>query len=56
MQELHISKEHNKSLLLYHFVCPAKYRMDIFTESVEQTLTEICKEIEARFEIRFEEI
>jgi len=25
----HITKRHNKTLLLYHLVCPAKYRRDI---------------------------
>lgn len=36
---------HNKTLLLYHMVCPAKYRRKVFTEEVEQTLkkdTQIC--------------
>ncbi|MCE5248893.1 IS200/IS605 family transposase, partial [bacterium] len=27
----HILKRHNKSLLLYHIVCPAKYRRKVFT-------------------------
>jgi REP element-mobilizing transposase RayT len=52
----HIYKEHNVSLLMYHFVCPAKYRRDIFTKEVEETLIDICKEIEKRFEIQFDEI
>ncbi|MBI5149380.1 MAG: IS200/IS605 family transposase, partial [Candidatus Omnitrophica bacterium] len=25
----HITKSHNKSLLIYHIVCPAKYRRDV---------------------------
>ena len=52
----HITKRHNKSLLLYHLVCPVKYRRDVITEVVERTLIEICKEIEKRFEINFVEI
>ena len=52
----HITKRHNKSLLLYHLVCPVKYRRDVITEGVEKTLIEICKEIEKRFEINFVEI
>jgi len=56
MKELHIRKQHNVSLLLYHFVCPAKYRKKIFTKQVEKSLVEICKDIEEAYEIRFEEI
>ena len=52
----HIRKQHNVSLLLYHFVCPAKYRKKIFTESVEQSLKEVCSRIEVTYEIRFVEI
>ena len=52
----HIIKSHNKSLLLYHFVCPAKYRRQVFTSEVEKTLKKICKGIEKRFEINFVEI
>ncbi len=52
----HIKKSHNKSLLLYHLVCPAKYRKNIFTEEIEGTLKSVCVEIEKRYEIRFVEI
>ena len=52
----HIYKSHNKSLLLYHIVCPAKYRRKVFSDAVEKSLKEICIEIEKRYEIRFFEI
>lgn len=52
----HILKSHNKSLLLYHFVCPAKYRKKVFTKEVEKSLKKICKGIEERYEIFFIEI
>ena len=52
----HIRRSHNISLLLYHFVCPAKYRKKIFTEPVEQSLKEVCEEIEKRYEMIFVEI
>ena len=52
----HIYKRHNKSLLLYHLVCPIKYRRSILTESVELSLVEVCINIEKRFEIKFLEI
>lgn len=56
MENNHIKKSHNKSLLLYHIVCSAKYRRKVFTESVEKTLKEICHSISLRYEINFVEI
>ena len=52
----YIRKSHNVSVLMYHYVCPAKYRRVIFDEAVDKTLKEICKEIEKRYEILFLEI
>ena len=51
-----IRKEHNVSLLLYHIVCPAKYRRAVFTPVVDEKLKEICEEIALRYEIEFVEI
>ena len=56
MQSEHIKKSHNVSLLLYHIVCPAKYRRRVFSEEVEQTLKRVCLEIGKRYEINFVEI
>jgi REP element-mobilizing transposase RayT len=52
----HIYKRHNKSLLLYHIVCPAKYRRKVFTKEVAETLKEVCIGIDERYEIHFVEI
>ena len=52
----HIHKRHNKNLLLYHLVCPIKYRRSVLTNAVEISLVEVCKNIELRFEIFFIEI
>ena len=52
----YVHKSHNISVLLYHFVCPAKYRRVVFTEAVDETLKEICLEISQRYEIEFIEI
>jgi REP element-mobilizing transposase RayT len=51
-----IRKAHNVSLLLYHIVCPAKYRKTVFTPLVDEKLKEICEEIALRYEIEFLEI
>ena len=52
---LHAS--HNVSNLVYHFVCPAKYRRLVFTDPVDETLVQICSGIEARYDwIKFLEI
>ncbi|WP_289040562.1 IS200/IS605 family transposase [uncultured Zobellia sp.] len=52
----HIHKSHNKSLLLYHFVSPIKYRRKVLDDSVSATFREICLGIEERYEIHFLEI
>ena len=51
-----IRKSHNVSVLLYHFVCPAKYRRAVFDKRVETTLKAICLEIAKRYQIEFIEI
>ena len=52
----HIYKSHNKSLLLYHLVFPAKYRRKIFSDDVEITLKNICVGISHCYEVNFIEI
>ena len=51
-----IHKHHNVSALLYHIVCPAKYRRAVFTAKVDAKLKEVCREIQKRHEIQFLEI
>lgn len=46
---IHIS--HNVSVLLYHFVCPAKYRKVVVDKGVYDTLKEVYLEIEKRYEV-----
>lgn len=52
----HIRRSHNVSLLLYHIVCPAKYRRAVFSAEVDAVLREVCLEIAARYDITFLEI
>lgn len=52
----YIHKSHNVSILLYHYVCPAKYRRVIFDSKVDEILINTCKEISKRYEINFIEI
>ena len=42
--------------MLYHIVCPAKYRRKVFTPEVEETLKQICIAIGQCYEIHFVEI
>ena len=51
-----IHKSHNVSVLLYHIVCPAKYRRVVFSPEVDLKLKEVCLEISKRYEIQFLEI
>jgi putative transposase len=48
--------QHNVSVLLYHLVCPAKYRRVVFTEDVDNRLAVVCLEISKRYEIQFVEV
>ncbi|PQB03055.1 IS200/IS605 family transposase [Polaribacter filamentus] len=49
----HIYKGHNKSLILYHFVCPVKYRRTVFTSDISKTFKEVCLQIELRYDVQF---
>jgi REP element-mobilizing transposase RayT len=51
-----IHKSYNVSVLLYHIVCPAKYRRLVINDSVDKTIQETCEEISKRYEIKFLEI
>ncbi|SNQ60574.1 conserved hypothetical protein [Candidatus Methanoperedens nitroreducens] len=42
--------------MLYHLVCPVKYRLDIINKELEQTIEQTCFEISKRYEIHFVEI
>lgn len=52
----YIHKSHNVSILLYHYVCPAKYRRVIFDGEIEKILIETCKEISKRYDINILEV
>ena len=52
----YIHKSHNVSVLMYHVVCPAKYRRMVFSKVVDEKLKEVCIEISRRYEITFLEI
>ena len=51
-----IRKSHNVCILVYHFVCPAKYRRAVIDEKVEQVLKEVCLDIADRYQVEFLEI
>lgn len=46
-----IRKSHNVSILVYHFVCPAKYRRAVIDEKVDQVLKEACLDIAKRYQV-----
>jgi putative transposase len=51
-----IHKSHNVTVLLYHFVFPAKYRRAVLDGGVDRVIALTCTEIEKRYEIKFLEI
>ena len=52
----YMHKSHNVSVIMYHFVCPTKYRRVVFSEAVDMGIKEICQEIEKRYDMQFLEI
>jgi putative transposase len=51
-----IRKNHNVSILVYHFVCPAKYRKAVIDEQFDQVLRDVRVEIANRYQIESLEI
>lgn len=49
-------RSHNASILLYHYVCPAKYRRRIFDPRVDEVLVQTCQEIGQRYDINILEV
>ena len=52
----YIHKRHNVTVLIYHFVFPAKYRRAVFDDAVDSTLRDVCLELEKRYQLKFLEI
>lgn len=52
----YISKSHNKTMLLYHLVCTVKYRREVLTKEVTNTLVNVCTDISETSDIEFIEI
>jgi REP element-mobilizing transposase RayT len=52
----YLHKRHNVSALIYHIVCPAKYRRVVLSQEVDTVLKEVCLDIAKRYEIAFLEI
>ena len=55
MSRLH-RRSHNVSILLYHFVCPAKYRRVVIDKKVDQVMKEVSLDIADRYQVEFLEI
>ncbi len=43
-------------MLLYHYVCPSKYRMVVFSEAVDESIKCVFLEISTKYDIEFNEI
>ena len=53
---IYIHKSHNVNVLIYHLVCPTKYRRVVITDKVDKILKETCLGIALRYEMHFLEI
>ena len=50
------TKAHNQTKLIFHIVCCIKYRRNVLSEKVKDTLVNSCMGIEEEYEIEFHEI
>jgi len=53
---IYIHKRHNVSVLIYHLVCPAKYRRAVISEKVDMVMKDVCQDIALRYQMHFLEI
>lgn len=51
-----IGLSHSVSIMIYHFVCSAKYKRNVFETNVDEELKKICMKIENKYDMRFLEI
>ena len=49
-------RSHNKTPLLYHLVCAIKYRRNVLTDDVTDTIVNVCMELQEKYGIEFIEI
>ena len=49
-------KPHNVTLIVYHIVCPIKYRRDIISDRVKYTIFRACQTLSKNHEIYFIEV
>jgi REP element-mobilizing transposase RayT len=52
----YIHKRHNVNMMLYHVVCPTKFRKVVIDQQVDRILVETCIQIQNRYDIHFVEI
>ena len=52
----YVKKSHNASKLVYHLVCPIKYRRNIVSDRVKYTIFRTCKSISEAYELYFIEV
>ena len=53
---IYIHKSHNVNVIIYHLVCPTKYRRIVIDQPVEKILKETCLAIAQRYDMHFLEI
>ena len=51
-----IKKSHNATILVYHIVCPIKYRHDIIDDKIKLTIFRTCQTIAESHELYFIEV
>ena len=52
----YIKGSHNVTIIMYHIVCPTKYRRTVISEEIEISIKRICMDIQEVYDFNFLEI
>ena len=56
MMSRYLHRAHSVSVLLYHYVCSAKYRKVVFDSKADEILIQTCEETSKRYDINVLEL
>ena len=52
----YIKRKHHVSIIMYHIVCPTKFRHTVISEEIERSIKRVCMEMQEVYDFNFLEI
>ena len=52
----YIKGKHHVSVIMYHIVCPTKFRRTVISEEIEKSIKQVCMEMQDVYDFKFLEI